>query len=380
MTPQRHIYLAIALERFAWYAMLGALVLWQGETSVGNLLFWAYLAPLVGGWLGALLTLRSVAIAGATTLAAGYALAAIDQPSRALIALALGCGLFKPCLGTLLGSLYPIGPDRTQAYSHYYIAIQIGSLPSTLVGAWLRGHFGFWAVFAVCATAAAAAGLALAAGWSKLQPRRESIAEAVIDGAITKAQWGKLAGLLAGAVVFFAAFQQQQTTLVIWARDVCHVKYPETLSSLNPLFCMALLLVPVIGAWSALRERMATAMLAIAAAFGLLMLSQHLRGGDSIAWLVGWYALGTLGEALISPLGMDLVTSLVPRRYAPLAMSLWLLSMSAGGYLAGLASVRTVGLTAVACVGAAVWFWVSERPRIEAAQPAPSAQLTANQL
>ena len=64
---------------------------------------------------------------------------------------------------------------------------------------------------------------------------------------------------------------------------------------------MALLLVPVIGAWSALRERMATAMFAIAAAFGLLMLSQHLRGGDSIAWLVGWYALGTLGEALISP-------------------------------------------------------------------------------
>ena len=143
---------------------------------------------------------------------------------------------------------------------------------------------------------------------------------------------------------------------------------------------MALLLVPAIGAWSALRERMATAMLAIAAAFGLLMLSQHLRGGDSIGWLVGWYALGTLGEALISPLGMDLVTSLVPRRYAPLAMSLWLLSMSAGGKLAGLASVRTVGLTAVACVGAAVWFWVSERPRIEAAQPAPSAQLTANQL
>jgi dipeptide/tripeptide permease len=158
---------------------------------------------------------------------------------------------------------------------------------------------------------------------------------------------------------------------------VCRVEYPETLSSLNPLFCMALLLVPAIGAWSALRERMAVAMLSIAAAFGLLMLSQHLRGGDSIAWLVGWYALGTLGEALISPLGMDLVTSLVPRRYAPLAMSLWLLSMSAGGKLAGLASVRTVGLTAVACVGAAVWFWVSERP---AEQPAPSAQLTANQL
>lgn len=375
MTPQRHIYLAIALERFAWYAMLGALVLWRGEASVGDLLAAAYLLPLVGGWLGSQLSLRTVTLTGAVALAIGYALASVDYATAALVALALGCGLFKPCLGTLLGSLYPIGPDRTQAYSRYYIAIQLGSLPSTLVGAWLRSHFGFWAVFAVCATSAAAAGLTIAAGWSKLQPRRESIAEAVIDGAITKAQWGKLAGLLAGAVVFFAAFQQQQTTLVVWARDVCRVEYPETLSSLNPLFCMALLLVPAIGAWSALRERMTLAMLSIAAAFCLLILSQHMRGGDSLAWLVGWYALGTLGEALISPLGMNLVTSLVPRRYAPLAMSLWLLSMSAGGKLAGLASVRTVGVTAVACVCAAVWFWVSERPR---ATPQLAAQLSTN--
>ena len=101
------------------------------------------------------------------------------------------------------------------------------------------------------------------------------------------------------------------------------VKYPETLSSLNPLFCMALLLVPVIGAWSALREH-GNGHAAIAAAFGLLMLSQHLRGGDSIAWFVGWYALGTLGEGADLPLGMDLVTSLVLAVTRLLTMSLWL--------------------------------------------------------
>lgn len=380
MTPQRHIYLAIAFERFAWYAMLGALSLWKGEATVGNLLAIAYFLPLLGGWLGSKLSLRSVTVAGAATLATGYALGAADQTWLALFALALGCGLFKPCLGTLLGSLYRIGPERKQAYGRYYIAIQIGSLPSTLVGAMLRTHFGFWAVFAVCAIAAALSAIAIITGWARLQPRRESLAEAVIDGAIVKAQWGKLATLLAGSVVFFAAFQQQNTSLIAWARDVCGTAYPETLSTLNPLFCMALLLVPAIGAWSSLRERLALGMLSIGAAFGLLALSRVAPHGDSLGWLVGWYVIATLGEALISPLGMDLATSLVPQRHASKAMSLWLLSMSVGGKLAGLATINTIGLTAGACACAAAWFWYSERPRTAAMAAQASPQLASNHL
>ena len=198
---------------------------------MGNLLFWAYLAPLVGGWLGSQLSfLRTVTIAGAATLATGYALAATNQPSTALAALHSAAVCSSPVSGRSSVAYIPSGQiaRRHTATITSRSRSAVCRLRSSARGC--AGHFGFWAVFAVCATAAAAAGLALAAGWGKLQPRRESIAEAVIDGATVKAQWGKLAGLLAGAVVFFAAFQQQQTTLVIWARDVCHVKYPETLS------------------------------------------------------------------------------------------------------------------------------------------------------
>ena len=372
MKPNHTIYAAIAFERFAWYAMLGALVLQRGEDAVGNLLAAAYLLPLLGGLLSAWAGLRTVTVAGALVLAAGYGLAAGDTGTAALGVLALGCGLFKPCLGTLLGSLHKPGPERANAYSRYYVAIQIGSAPSTLVGAWLRTSYGFWAVFAICAAAALVTVAILAAGWRRLQPARESIAEAVIDEAITRPQWGRLAALLVGAVVFFGAFQQQQTMLVVWARDICRATYPESLSSLNPLLCMLFLLVPAIGAWSSLRERLTCAMLSIGAAFALLVVAKHV-GGTSLAWLCAWYVLGTLGEALISPLGMDFVTSLVPRRLSAVAMSLWLLAMSAGGKLAGLASPNTIGLTMGACLAAAAWFFVAERPRRAAVAVAEEA-------
>ena len=114
------------------------------------------------------------------------------------------------------------------------------------------------------------------------------------------------------------------------------------------------------------------AMLSIGAAFALLVVAKHV-GGTSLAWLCAWYVLGTLGEALISPLGMDFVTSLVPRRLSAVAMSLWLLAMSAGGKLAGLASPNTIGLTMGACLAAAAWFFVAERPRRAAVAVAEEA-------
>jgi dipeptide/tripeptide permease len=69
------------------------------------------------------------------------------------------------------------------------------------------------------------------------------------------------------------------------------------------------------------------------------------------------------------------VTDLVPRRYAAVAMALWLLTTALGGYLAGVfgafraetAAELTVGLAAMG----AVWFWV-RWPRVE--QPQPSSE------
>lgn len=93
------------------------------------------------------------------------------------------------------------------------------------------------------------------------------------------------------------------------------------------------------------------------AAFALLLVGAQ---SASALWLVGWYVLATVGEVLLYPLGMGLVVSLVPRRHAALAMSLWLLSLAAGSkgasYLAMLGTDAAVRLSLLVCLLGAAWF------------------------
>lgn len=331
-TAASAIFATIALERFAWYAMLGEVEVWDhgGSGVIGNLLLASYLLPLLGGWLSGKRGLRGVCLAGCATLVAGYALAALSLPLLAFALLALGCGLFKPCLAALLGNLEPPGPERAKNYSRYYCAIQIGSLLSTPVGAALRLRWGFSAAFGVCGMAAAAACAVLLISWHKLAPQNP-VVEAVLESEQEQpADWKRLAFFLLGASLFYAGLQQQQTTMVKWAKDVCESAVPEVVGTLNPLFCLGLLLVPAVAGWHDLRRRALLAGLSLASAFALLTLA-----GPSLGWVVGWYALATVGEALLSPLGMSHVSAAVPRRLAGTASALWLLSLAVGGKLAG---------------------------------------------
>ena len=360
LTAASAIFATIALERFAWYAMLGEVEVWDrgGSGVIGNLLLASYLLPLLGGWLSVWRGLRGVCLAGVFTLAMGYALAALSLPLPAFAALALGCGLFKPCLAALLGNLEPPGPERAKNYSRYYCAIQVGSLLSTPVGAALRLRWGFSAAFGVCGAAAAAAALVLLLSWRRLAPQNP-VVEAVLESEQERsADWRRLASFLLGASLFYAGLQQQQTTMVSWAKHVCGSAVPEVVGTLNPLFCLGLLLVPAVAGWHDLRRRALLAGLSLAAAFALLTVA-----GPSLGWVVGWYALATVGEALLSPLGMDHVSAAVPRRLAGTASALWLLSLAAGGKAAGILGslpLRTaVCASVLTSLAAALVLWLS---------------------
>lgn len=148
--------------------------------------------------------------------------------------------------------------------------------------------------------------------------------------------------------------------LVHWAKDVCGSAVPEVVGTLNPLFCLGLLLVPAVAGWSNLRYRALLAGLSLASAFALLAFA-----GPSPGWVVGWYALATVGEALLSPLGMNHVSAAVPRRLAGMASALWLLSLAVGGKLAGVLGslpLRTaVTASILTSLAAALVLWLALR-------------------
>jgi POT family proton-dependent oligopeptide transporter len=389
-SPLAPLLAAIAAERLAWYLTLGCLVSWLGSTgsaSYGNLVAAAYLTPLLGGWVGSRIGLARTATIGAAVLATGYALlsAGAAQPIFLLgspdpasirlagfVLLAAGCGLFKPNLSALVGDV-SLPDQRERSYARFYAAINLGSLPSTILGAWLHHAAGWPAAFAVCAVAAALSTAVLFSTHSRSRSRihsspSNSNSNSSLEQAISKALSSvpalisdrplrllPLLVLLVGGSAFFSVYYQMGTTLMVWAAPT--MRDPEVLQTFNSLFVLLLALTPLAGWRTSLRLRCFAAMVATTAAALLLFATAH---HASLAAAAAWFFLITLAEILISPLGMDLAARCVPRRWAPVATAAWFCSIAAGGKVAGLlGSVGVVGaaeLSLVAAVAGAIWF------------------------
>jgi len=117
--------------------------------------------------------------------------------------------------------------------------------------------------------------------------------------------------------------------------------------SLNPGW--VILLTPLVVAFFAfLRRRNAEPSTATKIAFGLLITSLSVlvmigaaytsnSGAEkaSVWWLIMSYGVVTIGELLLSPMGLSLVSKLSPVRITSLMMGGWFLSTSIGNKLSG---------------------------------------------
>jgi proton-dependent oligopeptide transporter, POT family len=166
--------------------------------------------------------------------------------------------------------------------------------------------------------------------------------------------------LIFEAIIFFILYQQMPTSLNLFAiRNTNHVVFGITLpgesfQSLNPLW---ILVASPALAWMyvklgkngkdfSLPGKFAFGMLLCS--FGFLILpfagkyfSTH--GIVSGNWLVVSYGFQSLGELLVSGLGLAMVTKLVPQRMMGFMMGAWFMStavaMALGGIVASFASV-----------------------------------------
>jgi POT family proton-dependent oligopeptide transporter len=153
-------------ERFCYYGMRALLVLyliqyhgWQpGHAS--TIYKWytslVYLTPLAGGLLAdRVLGLRASIITGGVLMAIGeIALTFASMPMfyTGLCLLILGNGFFKPNISTIVGKMYRQGdPRRDQAFTIFYMGINLGAGLSPVLCGYLRIHFGFRYGFAAAA-------------------------------------------------------------------------------------------------------------------------------------------------------------------------------------------------------------------------------------
>lgn len=156
-------------ERFAYYLMVGILLLYMIDTKtggkgfdesvgadiVGSFIALVYLTPFIGGliadrYLG---YMKSIFLGG-SLMAAGYLGLAIPGNTAMFISLGLiivGNGFFKPNISTLLGNIYnreDLKPLKDNAYNIFYMGINIGAFVCNFVAAWLRNSYGWGWAFA----------------------------------------------------------------------------------------------------------------------------------------------------------------------------------------------------------------------------------------
>lgn len=315
-----------------------------------------YLTPIVGGivadrWLGR----RRAVITGALMMALGHFMMASEALFfPAMIMIALGNGLFLPSLPSQIALLYPSGdPRRVSAYNVYYVGVNLGALLAPLIcgtlGEVYGWHYGFGAAgIGMCA------GLAIYLAGSRHLPRDGVVqrAPAAARTARGARQVLMLSGVALAVIVFRSAYEQTGNTLALWTdtavdRASFGALIPATwFQSLNPLFVF--LLSPVLVAmWNrrAARglpvpdlPRMAWGACGVALSYALLA-GVIVCGSPGApvhwAWLVAFYALFTLGELYILPVGLGLFARLAPGGYGSTTIAAWFLASFAGNLLSG---------------------------------------------
>ncbi len=345
-------------ERIGW--ALSTATRWSGSFNAA-----AYLSSVLGGVVAdRVLGTRRAVLLGSALLAAGYVTLSLDAarllyPAAAL--LVAGHALFKPSISTAVGKLYQQNdPRREDAYSLFYVVFNIGAACGPLAGGFLRQHFGWPGAFSVAALAMGTAlFLALLCyGWLIAQDAETT--RAPHHQAAQAQVWpvAAMIGLLGVTLLFTAAYEQSGLTLLLWARDCTRrtlLGYDLPASvwlSLPGMLVLAIQPVLRVGLAAWMRrsgEPSLVARIGVGLACGvsayLVMFTaawthtSH-RSPVSPVWLLACFVALTLGELLVYPLSMALVTRVAPPTTSTIAMSLFLVSLSGGHWLAGEVAAR----------------------------------------
>ncbi|NBV79062.1 MAG: MFS transporter [Verrucomicrobia bacterium] len=152
-----NLFFAELWERFSYYGMRALLMLFmiapmaagglgfsqqQASSVYGNYVMSSYMLCILGGFIADnfIGARRAVLIGGFIITTGHYTLALNSVPTfyLGLILIAVGTGLLKPSISTLVGGLYHRGDARRDAgFSLFYMGINIGAFAAPLVTGWL---------------------------------------------------------------------------------------------------------------------------------------------------------------------------------------------------------------------------------------------------
>ncbi len=155
--------------------------------------------------------------------------------------------------------------------------------------------------------------------------------------------------LFIAAMIFFAIFEQMGTSMALFADRMTEntlfgAEFPSAwYQSINPIF--VIMLAPVFAwIWMRLGSRQpspafkfALGLMFVSASFVLMIPAAKLAADGKVSplWLCGLFFLQTIGELLLSPVGLSTMTKLAPERMTGVVLGVWFLAAAFGNKLAG---------------------------------------------
>lgn len=299
----------------------------------------------------------------------GHVIIGIEQTLPLFIALfllALGSGVTKPNISPLMGMTYDQQRPgqtklRSDAFLWFYFSVNVGAFLSQFAVPWIRTAVAeqkitmfaperaYQVAFLAPAVLMAVAFVAFAAG--KPFYAKEKIERRTKTHEERLAQWRlltRLGGLFGVVTFFWLIFDQAASTITLFAGDHLDLNLlgmeldADQVQMLNPFFI--LVLTPVLTVvWRLVdvkpTTKMAIGFVLTGSCVAILALAAYLAIGSDAKvttwWAVAAYFVLTLGELLISPVGLELAFAAAPSSLKGFVTAVWLVAVGVGNLITG---------------------------------------------
>jgi POT family proton-dependent oligopeptide transporter len=425
------LFLTEMWERFSFYGMRALLVLFmtlsiaEGGLGLsdrnaaiiyGTYLMSVYLLSILGGYIADnFIGARRAVLWGGVIIALGHFSMALHSEFTffaGLVLVAVGTGLLKPNISTMVGGLYtPTDERRDAGFSIFYMGINLGAFAASIVCGFLAQHPAFHGFLENLGMnpmnswhwAFGAAGVGMTIGLITYVRRAATLQHIGAAPALEASgrPWGKLGLVIVASLaligimvladhyrwivyalfafqvalivyfafqrseekrriaailvfffaaqIFWAIFEQAGSSITLFADRLTDnralgYEFPSAWwQSVNSIW--VIILAPIFAwLWIKLGKKQpsspvkfALGLLFVALSFVWMIPAARMtvEGRVSPMWLLGLFFLQTVGEMLLSPVGLSTMTKLAPQRLLGLVMGIWFLAAALGSKLAG---------------------------------------------
>ncbi len=320
-----------------------------------------YLLPLAGGWvadnfLGKYWTIVSFSV----PYILGHVILGVERVPflvAALSLLAMGAGVIKPNISTLMGLTYDQqrpGQEklRSDSFAMFYGAINIGAALSSFAMPWIRTRYGYQLAFLFPAGLMVFAFIIFASG--KRYYAVEVISCQVKTPEERTAQWSvvaRISGIFAVVTFFWSVFDQSASTWTFFAEKHLDLHLfgwklePDMIQAVNPVL-IVMLLPAVTLFWHYLdrhgmklrpTDKMLIGFILVTVTMGIMATAGFItteQAKASVVWEIAAYVVITVAEICISVVGLELAFTAAPVHMKSFVTACWLFTVFLGNLLA----------------------------------------------